>query len=81
MNWQTLTSRMMELAGMQNIPDIHTYAKRWARLAEDFEEIGLKDTAANCRSRAAQYLDYAPGEYVKLIEQPIAELILVGAEQ
>jgi hypothetical protein len=78
MNWKDLIKRMMDLAGMQNIPSMAAYAEEWNKLGADFQAIGFENTAANCRARFEHYRDLNPGEYVRLIEQPIAELIQVA---
>jgi hypothetical protein len=80
-NWRDLFLRIFTLTQAQNIPCIQTYADDWAKLADDFEAIGLTETARNCRARFEQYRILTPGEYVRLIDQPIAELIHVPAAQ
>jgi uncharacterized protein YbaR (Trm112 family) len=55
MNWRDLFLCMFTLTQAQNIPSIQTYADDWAKLADDFEAIGLTETARNCRARFEQY--------------------------
>lgn len=79
MNWQSLLGRMIDLAQVQNIPSIQEYADAWNTLAADFETIGLPETTRNCRARFEQYRLLEPGEYIRLIDRPTAELIHVPA--
>ncbi len=78
-NWRDLFLRMFTLTQAQNIPSIQTYADDWKKLADDFQAIGLTETAANCRAHFEQYSLLTPGEYVRLIDRPVAELIHVPA--
>jgi hypothetical protein len=78
-NWRDLFTRMVNLSGARNIPCIQTHADDWQKLADDLQAIGLTETARNCRARFEQYRVLDPGEYVRLIDQPIAELIHVPA--
>lgn len=73
----TLMQRYLELSMMQNI-NIARYAFQWRTLAEDCIKANRPETAAMCASRADFYGKQAPGEYVRLIETPLSELIEVG---
>jgi hypothetical protein len=77
-NIDDLTRRKLELSFMQNIPDMCQYAKSWNNLAVDFEAAGMLSNAEYCRSRGKHYAELAGGEYLRLIEQPLAELIQVA---
>jgi hypothetical protein len=76
MNWEQLHQRKMELSFLQNIPDMAIYAAAWNCLATDYRFIGAPANAEYCQSRADHYGKFA-GEYVRLIEQPFAELVEV----
>jgi hypothetical protein len=76
-----LFDRKLALSMVQNIPDLGKYAQAWADLAADFEMIGFESNAEYCRARAAHYAEMAavtPGEYVKLVDGSMAEMIPVG---
>ncbi len=73
--WPELQARKMQLSLMQNIPDMALYAVAWECLAADFVAIGADANAEYCRSRAKHYGELAGGEWVRLIEMPVAELI------
>lgn len=79
MNIDALTKRYMELCLMQNIADMQGYALSWRRLMAAAQVIGFRSLARNARARWRHYRDMAGGEYVRLFEQPFAELILVEA--
>lgn len=76
-SWQQLLVIMNGLALMQNIPSMEEYAANWVVLAGMFEELGLAGCAAYCWERFEQYRGLEPGEYVRLIEGQLAELIMV----
>ena len=77
MNWQDLLKQKLQLSLLQNIPSMAEYADAWNRLAADFEAIGFTACAAECRARFEHYRDLNPGEYIRLIDLPVAELIEV----
>ena len=77
MNWQDLLKRKRALELMQNIPSMADYAEDWNILAAQFEAIGMNFSAADCWTRFRHYRDLDLGEYVRLIEGQIAELIHV----
>ena len=79
MNWQDLLKRKAQLALMQNIPSMADYAEEWNKLAADFLAIGFTACAEDCFACFVRYRDMALGEYVRLIEQPFAELVEVPA--
>lgn len=74
-----LIQHRTKLSFMQNIPSVQYYARQWSALAKGFEICGMLSNAEYCRSRAKHYGALAGGEYVRLIEQPVAELIEVGS--
>ena len=71
-----LLERRTRLSQMKEIPDMGRYAQEWAALAADFEACGLLSNAGYCKSRAQHYATMA-GAYIRVIEQPFAELIEV----
>jgi hypothetical protein len=76
-DWQQLLARKIELAFLQNIPSMEEHIDDWVQLAIEFTNIGLPAAASECIARVAEYSTLTPGEYVRLIEQPIAELVHV----
>lgn len=75
--WQELHKRKMYLSLLQNIPDMVLYALAWNQLAADYRVIEATANAEYCQSRADHYGQLAGGEYVRLIDGQIAELIQV----
>jgi hypothetical protein len=69
------------LSSLQNIPDMGIYAETWRLLGIEFWIIGATANAEYCQSRAAHYEQQGTGEYARLIDQPVAELIHVPAAQ
>lgn len=74
-----IMERWMDLSLMQNIPNMAEYAEAWNVLAADMDAANRPYSAEACRSRFEFYRELAGGEYVRLIEQPFAELIEVPA--
>jgi hypothetical protein len=77
MTQQDLLARKIELAFLQNIPSMADHIDDWVQLAIEFTNIGLPAAASECIARVAEYSTLTPGEYVRLIEQPVAELVHV----
>lgn len=77
--YDDLLERRTMLEQTNHIEDIRAYAAAWLELAEDFQAAGLENNAGTCRERGNRYAAYAGGEYVRLYEGPIAELIEVPA--
>jgi hypothetical protein len=75
--WSRLQLIKKYLSRLQNIPDMGIYAETWRLLAVEYLIIGATANAEYCQARADHYGQMVPGEYVRLIEQPTAELILV----
>lgn len=73
-----LVRRRTVLAMQQNIPDMKAYALEWKTLAEEFERAGMLANAELCAARFEQYYPMG-GEYIRLIDGQIAELIDVPA--
>jgi hypothetical protein len=79
-NLDQLQSCKMELSLMQNIYNMRDYAAAWLKLSRAYRSVGFRANADYCRSRGAYYSRLARisgGEYVRLIESPVAELIFV----
>jgi hypothetical protein len=70
-----IMDRYAELSTMNVINDMAGYAKDWQRLAYQADIDGRPSTAEACRARAAHYWKLAGGEYIRLIEGCLAELI------
>jgi hypothetical protein len=75
-----LMTRYFELCQTQNIPDMERYAQSWYVLAGEFIRAFRLAMAEACIGRWKQYIKEQGGEYVRLIEQPFSELILVEAK-
>ena len=75
-----LTARYMELADVREFSSNAEYAKAWETLADDCAAAGRPSLACACQSRADFYTDQIPGSYIRLIEGPFSELILVEAQ-
>lgn len=63
------------LSLMQNIPSMPYYARQWQALARGFEICGMLSNAEYCASRAKHYAAMSGGEWIRLIDAPVAELI------
>ena len=73
-----LLERRMRLERLQNIPDMRQYAAAWLILSRDFRACGLRSNAEYCKARGRHYATVAReygGEYVRLFDMPLAELI------
>jgi hypothetical protein len=77
--WNRLHLIKNYLSRLQNIPDMALYAETWRLLGIEYLILGAPANAEYCLSRANHYQAMAPGEYVRLIESPVAELIHVPA--
>jgi hypothetical protein len=77
--YDDLLERRTALEQTDNIEDMWTYAAAWLRLADDFQSAGLLTNAANCRERGTRYGGFPGGEYVRLYEGSLAELVEVPA--
>ena len=76
--FDNLSARRDELSNTTEIPDLGEYAQEWADLAAGFERIGFQHSAESCRRRAIFYCVPSletPGEYVRKVDGPFAELI------
>lgn len=72
--------RYNALSMMNIIPSMTDYAIEWQRLAMDADIAGRPSTAEACRSRAQYYSGLAKGDYIRLVEGCLAELIPVALE-
>jgi len=72
--------RYNALSLMNIIPSMSEYAIEWQRLAMDADIAGRPSTAEACRSRAKYYCRLAQGDYIRLVEGCLAELIPVALE-
>jgi hypothetical protein len=69
----------MYLSLLQNIPNMAIYAATWQGLFVGYLALGAISNALYCQSRAEYYGEHAGGEWVRLVDAPVAELILVEA--
>jgi hypothetical protein len=76
--WNRLQLVKKYLSNLQNIPDMALYAETWRLLSIEFLILGAISNALYCQSRAEYYAELAGGEWLRLIEQPVAELIQVA---
>jgi hypothetical protein len=72
-----LLERKTELAMMNEILNMEWYADAWLQLAAEFEKFGYPSNAEDCNSRGIHYHTFTRGEYIKLVDGPFAEMILV----
>jgi hypothetical protein len=79
MNWEELHKIKMYLSLLQNIPNMAIYAATWQGLFLGYLSLGAISNALYCQSRAAFYGEQAAGEWVRLVDAPVAELIEVPA--
>jgi hypothetical protein len=66
------------LAMMNEIPNMATYALQWELLATKASGSNRPALAAHAHEHAEHYKQYDKGEYIKLVEGPLAELIFVS---
>jgi len=69
-----LLDRYNELAFMQNIADMQAYAEDWHVLGDDAIMQDRPALAETVYARALHYAQMVGGEYIRVIEQPFAEL-------
>lgn len=75
--WEELHKIKIYLSRLQNIPDMALYAETWRLLSLQYLVIGAISNALYCQSRASYYAGLVGGEYVRLFESPVAELVEV----
>jgi hypothetical protein len=75
--YDDLIERRQALADTHTIADMRQYAAAWLQLADDFAAAGLLSNAALCRSQGERYGAMSGGEYIRLREGSLAELIEV----
>ena len=73
--YDDLIERRQRLAETNVIPDMRAYASEWLQLADDFQSAGLLSNAGACRERGERYAQMAGGEYIRLQEGSLAELL------
>lgn len=73
-----LLERRQVLSEMNVIPDMRAYASAWLQLADDFQSVGLLSNAGICRERGNRYAAMAGGEFIRLTDGSISELIEVS---
>jgi hypothetical protein len=69
----------MYLSYLQNIPNMAIYAATWQGLFVGYLALGAISNALYCQSRADYYGEHAAGEWVRLVDAPVAELVEVPA--
>jgi hypothetical protein len=67
------------LSYLRNIPNMAIYAATWQGLFLGYLALGAISNALYCQSRAEYYGEHAAGEWVRLVDAPVAEMILVEA--
>ena len=73
-----LMARYMELAKVQNIESVAGYAYEWHKLAADAQVGGRLNLSAMCEKRGNFYAKQDEGEYLRLIDRSLSELIQVS---
>lgn len=72
-----LISRYNELAFMNEIPSMARYAADWYILGTKANASNRPALAQMCFSRAEHYKKYDEGEYIKLVEGCLSEMLCV----
>ena len=73
-----LMDRYNELAMMNVIPSMAEYAYQWQLLATQAEGKNRPALAAHARAHAEHYAQFEPGEYIKLVEGSLSEMLPIG---
>lgn len=71
---QELIQRRVVLSLQAEIPDMSEYALAWAKLARDFDALGMEHNANLCRTQAEHYGQFTEGAYVRTLDVPFAAL-------
>ena len=66
-----------KLAFMNEIPNMATFAFQWMLLSVKAYSRNRPALGAMAESRAKHYSQFEPGEYIKLVEGPLAEMIMI----
>lgn len=77
MNIDQMMKCYTRLSLMKNILDMRAYAIEWRALMAQAQRAGFRNLARNARARWLHYRRFIPGEYVRRIDPPFSELILV----
>lgn len=73
-----LIQEYSRLAMLNEIPSMATYALQWELLATKAAAKNRPALAEHARAHAEHYREYDEAEYIKLVNGPLAEIILVG---
>ena len=73
-----LMARYLELAKVQNIESVAAYAYEWHKLAADAQISGRINLGAMCEGRGNFYAKQDEGEYLRIIDRSLSELISVS---
>ena len=73
-----LMARYLELAKVQNIESVAEYAYEWHKLAADMQIAGRINLGAMCEERGNFYAKQDEGEYLRIIDRSLSELISVS---
>ncbi len=73
-----LMDRYNELAAMNEIPSMADYAYQWYLLSVQADGKNRPALAEHARAHANHYGKFEPGEYIKLVEGSLSEMLLVG---
>ena len=67
-----------KLAMLNEIPNMATYAYQWKLLAVKAYSRNRPAMGAHAEAHAEHYGQYDPGEYIKLVDGPLAEMVFVS---
>ncbi len=70
-----LYERYLQLSQTVDIFDMTEYAKDWQRLGNDAARLGLVARADQCYSHAKHYSEIEGGNYYRIVDGCLAELI------
>lgn len=73
-----LMERYNQLATTNEIPSMAEYAYQWQLLATQAEGKNRPALAAHARAHAEHYAQFEPGEYIKLVEGCLSEMLPIG---
>ena len=73
-----LMNEYNRLAMQNEIPNMATYAFQWKLLAVKAYAQNRPALGAHAEAHAEHYGEYDKGEYIKLVDGPLAEIVMSG---
>ena len=75
MTTDPIQAEYLQLSMQNEIPSMAHYAASWKLLALKAAAHNRPSLAAMCEARAEHYGKFDEGEYIKLVEGPLAEML------